>query len=331
MPPALTLFPGAKESVPFSNCFITEPSTLLKVAHVGLRADYRPWTYFPKRSITQEFYANEIGLNHYVWYSYPFVSMKASEQDKYGSIVVIDATKDKIILAADSRVLHGDMLGNKQASDDECKITALKGDVVLGVAGRKGHQSAGHPEFTWDSFAIAYDVANGISSSPDRIRDIAAEWGKRVAALHNRDAARGVIGPMGAGKEGIENAIFAGFQAGKTTAFTVDILLSPTGSGPYFENVKGLDLQDGFVLGIGVLDTCFEWRQTERGKVWFNEFMSEHPKDNWDSMAVPLLERIIELTIRYSVHRDEVGEPIDIIEITPTGTHWIKKKANCGN
>jgi len=71
MPPPLTLFPGAKESVPFSNCFITEPSNLLKVAHIGLRVDYRPWTYFPKRSITQEFYANDIGLNHYVWYSYP--------------------------------------------------------------------------------------------------------------------------------------------------------------------------------------------------------------------------------------------------------------------
>jgi hypothetical protein len=71
MPQPLTLFPGAKESVPFSNCFITEPSNLLKVAHIGLRVDYRPWTYLPKRSITQEFYANEIGLNHYVWYSYP--------------------------------------------------------------------------------------------------------------------------------------------------------------------------------------------------------------------------------------------------------------------
>ncbi len=71
MPPTMTLYPGAKESIPFSNCFITEPSNLLKVAHIGLRVNYRPWTYFPMRSITQEYYAKSIGLNHYVWYSHP--------------------------------------------------------------------------------------------------------------------------------------------------------------------------------------------------------------------------------------------------------------------
>lgn len=71
MPPSLTLYPGAKESVPFSNCFITEPSNLLKSADVGLRVSYRPLFWFHSRLITQEFYAKSIGLNHYVWYSYP--------------------------------------------------------------------------------------------------------------------------------------------------------------------------------------------------------------------------------------------------------------------
>lgn len=71
MPPPLTLYPGAKESVPFSNCVMTEPSNLLSVADVGLRVNYRPLFWFHKRSVTQEFYTKSIGLNHYVWYSYP--------------------------------------------------------------------------------------------------------------------------------------------------------------------------------------------------------------------------------------------------------------------
>lgn len=71
MPPPLTLYPGAKESVPFSNCFITEPSNLLTAADIGLRVKYRPMFWFHLRAITQEFYAKSIGLNHYVWYGYP--------------------------------------------------------------------------------------------------------------------------------------------------------------------------------------------------------------------------------------------------------------------
>lgn len=71
MPPALTLYPGAKVSVPFSNCVMTQPSNLLTVADVGLRVRYRPLLWFQKRSVTQEFYARSIGLNRYVWYSYP--------------------------------------------------------------------------------------------------------------------------------------------------------------------------------------------------------------------------------------------------------------------
>jgi hypothetical protein len=71
MPPTRTLYPGQKESIPFSNCFITEPSNLLKVADIGLQANYRNWIYFPMHPITSEFHAKSIGLNHFVWYSNP--------------------------------------------------------------------------------------------------------------------------------------------------------------------------------------------------------------------------------------------------------------------
>jgi hypothetical protein len=71
MPPPLTLNPGAKESVPFSNCFIVSPSNLLAGAYVGLRVTYRPLLWFKSRTITQEFTAETIGADHFYWYSYP--------------------------------------------------------------------------------------------------------------------------------------------------------------------------------------------------------------------------------------------------------------------
>jgi len=71
MPPLLTLYPGAKESVPFSNCFIVSPSNLLTGAYLGLRVTYRPLLWPKTRTITQAFVARGIGANHFVWYSYP--------------------------------------------------------------------------------------------------------------------------------------------------------------------------------------------------------------------------------------------------------------------
>lgn len=71
MPPIVTLYPGAKESVPFSNCFIFDPINMLNGAYVGMRVTYRPLLWPKKRSVTQEFVTRGIGLGHYVWYSYP--------------------------------------------------------------------------------------------------------------------------------------------------------------------------------------------------------------------------------------------------------------------
>jgi hypothetical protein len=71
MPPALTLYPGAKESVPFSNCYIVSPNNLLAGAYIGLHVIYRPLLWPTSRTTTQVFYTKSIGADHFVWYSYP--------------------------------------------------------------------------------------------------------------------------------------------------------------------------------------------------------------------------------------------------------------------
>jgi hypothetical protein len=68
--PVITLDPGAKESVPFSDC-VTTPLPLTG-AHVGLRVTYRPMLWPGNRTFAQEFYAKDIGNNTFFWYSVPY-------------------------------------------------------------------------------------------------------------------------------------------------------------------------------------------------------------------------------------------------------------------
>ena len=69
--PTVTLDPGAKELVPFSNCLSPESPDSLSVGHVGLRVIYRPLLWPGERTFTQEFYAQR-GEHGFFWYSVPY-------------------------------------------------------------------------------------------------------------------------------------------------------------------------------------------------------------------------------------------------------------------
>jgi hypothetical protein len=70
--PVVTLSPGEKELIPFSNCYQIDRNGSLAGAHVGLQVTYRPLLFPIERSLTQEFYAQDYGRGVYVWYSVPY-------------------------------------------------------------------------------------------------------------------------------------------------------------------------------------------------------------------------------------------------------------------
>jgi hypothetical protein len=64
------LDPGAKMTVPFSNCFIM-PNDALTGAHVGMLVTYRPLFWVRKRRVSSVFTARNIGNGHFYWYNGP--------------------------------------------------------------------------------------------------------------------------------------------------------------------------------------------------------------------------------------------------------------------
>jgi len=70
--PVVTLMPGAKELVPFSDCVTVKAGGSLASAHVGLRVSYRPLLWPLRRDFSQEFKARDDGNGGYMWYSVPY-------------------------------------------------------------------------------------------------------------------------------------------------------------------------------------------------------------------------------------------------------------------
>jgi hypothetical protein len=61
------------------------------------------------------------------------------------------------------------------------------------------------------------------------------------------------------------------------------------------------------------------------------DFRKDHAPElnSWDTAVAPLVKRVLELTIANSAEKDTSGPPIDLVEIRPTGVHWLEKKPNC--
>jgi hypothetical protein len=128
--------------------------------------------------------------------------------------------------------------------------------------------------------------------------------------------------------------MFFGFVAHHPVVYQV--LVSKNETGLYSDHVQRVELRDGGIYPrriypSGVIDIANEFaaRQTERVTEWLSDFQRAHGAEPWDAQMPPLIQFIIEKTIDFSVNKDRVGPPIDLIEIDDLGIHWIRKKSNC--
>src|ERR1700722_2238046 len=122
------------------------------------------------------------GLRSVVWgWIGLHISLAALGETKSGTIVVVGFSKEKIVVAADSRT-HYSVSGKNR--DDECKIVALKNDLLFVPIGKTGDQYA-ISSLNWDATQEAVKATS--SQRMDSIQDISDRWGESMVQLWNRD------------------------------------------------------------------------------------------------------------------------------------------------
>jgi hypothetical protein len=86
---------------------------------------------------------------------------------------VVGCSKEKIVVAADSRT-HYFVSGKSR--DDECKIVAIKHDLLFVPIGTTGNQFA-KSALNWDATDQARIAANQTANS---VQEISSRWGESM-------------------------------------------------------------------------------------------------------------------------------------------------------
>lgn len=262
-----------------------------------------------------------------------FVSPAWGQRVKFGSLVVFRYSKDKVIMAAESRRV--DKTGQY---DDECKIFVLSDKVIFGFTGISNVSGIGPlPNFdALEDARAAVRHATTTLSGTGLARNAARFWaGKMKQHMQNWPMGDliNVIRVMG-GEPGLACGVFAASEpGGDISVYLARITVTyrpPQGiaiadevdAGPRGNSVNtGVCGRDEIVREFVTGETE---RAREEGKRWF-EWRKKCPQDADAKIA----SRLVQLTIELD-HSGLVGGPIDSIELRRGGTpHWIQRKRQC--
>jgi hypothetical protein len=270
---------------------------------------------------------------------FAMASSQTLAQIQSGTIGVVYFTKDKIIMAADSR---GTTLNQSAAPDDTlCKIATPNGKMVFVASGGIGYKNQGATvDFiqSWSSveeIRRAYGTASMLyNNNHNRNGETAIQWGnlisadfrslllwhpEAVAALaqkQNGVLTRALIGGLDDDGKPMLLTTTVSFQQGLLPAVSTETQ-QITDCGPQSYCATGeIDVEQEFVT-----------LATKRAKI---EAKSWKPPRNSKRGDYDILRtmRLVELTIKY--HGENVGGPIDAVEMNKDGTvRWFAAKENC--
>jgi hypothetical protein len=253
-----------------------------------------------------------------------------------GTIIVVDASKNEIVIAADSRTS-----GTNTYSDDNCKISAFGDKIVFTASGRTGSRSG--PTKFWDAHAIALREFERLTrkGAPDDLPiNLAQAWGIAIKKKIEYRISQRVHVLAGLDDSLIMSAFFAGVRKdGSILAVIEKISYEVLKDGtPQIERSQPNILtssQFPQFLGKGDIIKEFDAGQTLRADQWRHKLIPLI-RASTDQVATEAIEEV-RLTIdnlatakfnAKGVPFSEVGYPIAAIRLTSKGAEWIER-GNC--
>jgi hypothetical protein len=257
----------------------------------------------------------------------------ASAQVKSGTIIVIGYSKQKVVVAADSR----EELKPGVYHDDACKITALNDKIIFLASGRTSDVTGGIRG--WDSIREAKTALADVLHEPTAdgagfIPRLAVRWASLIGlniAQHLRPEEELSLNDGQIYVDGTffglnrEREIEGAYERLRYTRALHSIQAHPP-------DVVSLPDQMMYSAVGGERDIALEFKEGKTERAQREAKSTVIKARNWspaDSDAL-MAKRLVELTIQYTLHPDHVGGDIDVAELSPkSGVRWIYRKPNC--
>jgi len=267
-----------------------------------------------------------------------FASLNAIAQTQSGTLIVLNASQDEIVVAADSRSYSA-----VAQFDDRCKITALGNQLIFAASGDTGYGPTNGRPLYWDSHTIAKKIFLRLSqkraTQPMPLR-IAQAWGKeikdRIQADFKRDGPEGVL--FGVEGNTLTSAVFAGFYESAPLIVIAEVTYNTSAEGHVEINFAITNVfRKPKTVQIGRVDIANEFfaGKTPRSIQWRRELALAEPPDS-DTVAVRAI-----YAVRLSIDNYPLvniggkmlaatGGPIDAVRLRMGNSiDWIQRKANC--
>jgi hypothetical protein len=252
----------------------------------------------------------------------------ALAQVKSGTIVSINFAQDEITIAADSRVSSG-----FAHADTECKIAAFGPKVVFTMSGLLGTDQ-------WNAQSVARKIWERESKAKfdsPLLPRVVNGWVEAVEPFYGtREVIAGARQHMVPGGDPVVvNAFFATVnQLGQLEAEFVIIdfdvqLYDSTGGLKLIPSIEEASAGMSYFMGHGETVMEFRGETTQRAKdymSWFNKHIADLPTD---LRRAELASKYVKLTILLNPRQDELGFPIDVLQLRRDGAHWVSVKPNC--
>lgn len=245
-----------------------------------------------------------------------------------GTIIVVAQTKQRIIIAADSRrgvTIDGSTI--QTFDDNACKIAAFSGNVTFAAAGVLGDG------YSWSAIGQAVDILKNsvkgrISSADGEV--ILIKWAQAMiqkfsnfssnqlsvyAANNGNRISIGVLAGVEESKKPWARAVIVNFSSAGLYHDAYELISRDPPTAYYFLGKSA--------IGLEFVGDKRSGRAMKELKSWEHRSLSGASLDRFKA------RRLVELTIMYNPDKSEVGGPVDQIEVDAKGLRWLRLKPGC--
>jgi|SRR5580692_10168789 hypothetical protein len=242
----------------------------------------------------------------------------AAGQQQTGTIVVLSITRDKAIVAADSREMNGTT--NTVANDSDCKILALDKKAIFAFSGLRLCEMRDSKRVIWDAQGVARDTYRHLAEQPKRVGESMGNkfiraWDKAMLQTMDFKLCNSTTGPHGE----VMTAVFLDVDPLNGTEAYFDAISSENAT--VNDDIAQIE-PNGLPMGTGHTNILNEFLAgvTPRSKTWHATIDKYSPERRVQALA--------QLTRRFDTS-GFVGGNIDMAVLTTNGIQWVSTKKQC--
>jgi len=252
-------------------------------------------------------------------------------QSETGSVIFFYMSDGEITMSADSKTIS---VQSREVKSD-CKISAFGDKFAFQIAGFiKDDIPNG-----WDVRLIARKIWQSESvHEPDAFKLVQAvsdKWMDRTRRIYSDPEYIRYRRHTHPNSPVIANVVFAATdKSGQLIARAVDVYFDMAA----FDSAGRVDLgyrpryqPPGWIAaGSSEIINEFMLGVSPRAKKFMNDWRANNAKLTPSSRNAELARKMIEFSIRLHPHPEEIGPPVDVLQIMPkTGIHWVQGEAGC--